>query len=743
VPIGRPIANTRLYVLDAHSQPVPIGVAGELWVGGIGVGRGYLNDPEQTRRSFLRDPFSHRRGARLYRTGDLGRWRADGTLEFVGRVDYQVKIRGYRIELEEIEHILVEHPDVQAAVVLARDDLGGEARLVAHIVVAGHREPEVNGLRDFLKTKLPQYMIPAGFIFLERMPLTAHGKVDRAALVAIRRGLKVAGSEFVAPRDSTEEILAGIWAELLKVEDIGVFDNFFDLGGHSLLAGQVLARVANAFAVSLPFRALFEAPTVAGLARRVDEARRTQSNEPALEIVRVEGDAPQPVSIAQEHVLRIERELPGLPQFNLPIAYRLQGPLNVRALERSLAEVVRRHDSLRTGFAWVDGLPVALVAPAADIDSSLVVEDLASRTPAGSDRAKALLLEKAELEAEQEAWTPFDVRRAPLFRVRLLRLGADDHVLLLVLHHIIVDGWSIGVFMEEVSELYAASTAGRQAHLPEPPLQFSDFARWQRRWSTSGAATRQFAYWKEHLREPSPLFPTGGGLESALLSSHISHEPIHVSNDLVARLSALSRSQGGTLFMTLLAGFKTLLLARSGRNDICVATAMANRSQQRAERLIGPLENTTLIRSRIDADLSFQEALSRVRDSVLESYARQEFPFEILVTRLAEEEGLDPASIIQVFFVIQNAFGGPLKLPDVEVRSFGNVYRGGQPVLQIDRTWLTVMLKTTSSGIAGSFSCKNDLFEPNTLQHWIADYTTILAKAAANPETSLGRLADR
>jgi amino acid adenylation domain-containing protein len=743
VPIGRPIANTRLYVLDSHLQPVPIGVAGELCVGGIGVGRGYLNDLERTRQSFLRDPFSNRPGARLYRTGDLARWRADGTLECLGRVDHQVKIRGHRIELEEIEHILMEHPEVQTAVMLVRDEIGGEGRLVAHIVAADRTAPKVNELRNFLKTRVPEYMIPAGFIFLDRMPLTRHGKIDRYALLAIRRELTVASRQFVAPRDPTEKSLAGIWIDLLKIKDIGVFDNFFDLGGHSLLAGQVLARIANAHGVSLPIRTLFEAPTIDALARRVDEARAMQY-EPALEIARAEGDGPRRVSIAQEHVLKIERELPGLPQFNLPIAYRLQGPLNVPALERSLAEVVRRHESLRTGFAWVDEVPAAFVAPAANIDPSLVFEDLAPWTPtAGNGRAKALLLKKVELAAEQEAWTPFDMRRAPLVRVRLWRLGADDHVLLLILHHIIVDGWSIGVFMEEISELYAASTSGRQSHLPEPALQFSDFACWQRRWSTSGAATRQLAYWKEHLREPLPVFPPADNRESALLSSPIAHEPIHLSNDLITRLGALSRSQGGTLFMTLLAGFKTLLLARTGRNDICVATAMANRSQQRAERVIGPLENTTLIRTRIHADLSFQEALGRVRDSVLEAYARQELPFEILVTRLAEEEHLDPASIVQVFFVVQNAFREPLKLADVAVRSFGNAYRGGQPVLPIDRTWLTVMLKETPSGIAGSCGYKSALFGHNALKHWIADYKTILAKAAAKPGTLLGRLADR
>jgi amino acid adenylation domain-containing protein len=739
VPIGRAIANTRLYVLDSHLQPVPIGITGELYIGGAGVGRGYLNDAEQTRRSFLPDPFSQHRGARLYRTGDRARWHADGMLEFAGRVDHQVKLRGHRIELQEIEHVLVEHPDIHAAVVLARDDVGGEGRLVAYVVAESRREPAINELCHFLKTRLPEYMVPTGFVFLGRIPLTAHGKVNRPALAAMRQTPKVASNEFVAPRDSTEDVLARIWKDLLALEDIGVFDNFFALGGHSLLAGRILARTADAFGTSLPLRALFEAPTVAALARRINEARETQSDEPTLEMARVEGDDPQLVSIVQEHVLRIEREFPGLPQFNVPFAYRLQGPLNVPALERSLTEVVRRHDSLRTGFAWVQERPVARIAPTTGTASLLVVEDLAVRALAGNDRAEALLLKKAELEAEQEAWTPIDVARAPLFRTRLLRLGDDDHVLLLILHHIVFDGWSIGVFLEEVSELYAAFAAGQEARLPEPALQFSEFAGWQRRWSTSSAATRQVTYWREHLRKVSPIFPTDDDIAATLLSSDIAHEPAHVSKNMVARLSALSHSRGASLFMTLLAGFKTLLLARSGRNDVCVATAMANRSQLMTERMIGPLVNTTLIRTRIDADLSFQEALSRVRHSVLEAYSRQELPFDILADRLAED-GLDPASLIQVFFVLQNAFR-PLKLPNVTVGPFA--YPDGQRVLPIDRTWLSLALKETTSGITGALSYKIDLFEPNALRHWVTDYKTILANAAANPETELGRLADR
>ena len=544
MPIGRPISNTRLYVLDMHLEPVPIGVVGELCVGGVGVGRGYLNDPRRTERSFFRDPFSRSRGARLYRTGDLARWRADGILEFVGRVDHQVKIRGHRIELEQIEHVLMDHPEVQAAVVLLRNDFGSVERLVAHVVASSSREPEVDELRDFLKARLPEYMVPAGFIFLESVPLTAHGKVDRLALASIRRGLKVASSKFVPPRNATEEILVGIWSDLLKVDRIGVFDNFFDLGGHSLLAGQVLARVAENFHVSLPLSVLFEAPTIAALARRIKDVNKRRSIETGLEInsgpeiAAREGGGPQQTSILQEQILKIERALPGLPQFNLPFAYRLQGRLDLSALARSMAEVVRRHDTLRTKFAWAKGLPVAVATSKANAVSSFVVKDIARQAPSGDARAKELLLRMAELEAEREAGIPFDVKRAPLFRARLLRIGEDDHVLILVLHHSIVDGWSIGIFMEEVSDLYAAFAEGRQTHMPKPKFQFSDFALWQRRWCSSDGARQQLDYWKKRLRKASPLFPETDG--AALLSSNVAHEPVHVPNDLMARLSALN-----------------------------------------------------------------------------------------------------------------------------------------------------------------------------------------------------------
>jgi amino acid adenylation domain-containing protein len=745
VPIGRPIANTQLHVLDAQLQPVPVGATGELHVGGIAVGRGYLNDPEQTRRRFLRDPFSQRRTARLYRTGDLARWRADGTLEILGRTDHQVKIRGHRIELAEIELALAEHPDVQTAavVVLARDDPGGEAGLAAYVVAASDRQPEPRQLREVLKSRLPAYMIPAKFILLDRIPLTPHGKVDRPALAARPPEPDVAEHGATAPRDGAEQVLLAIWAEVLEAKGFGIFDNFFDLGGHSLLAGQVLARVAGAFGVSLPIAALFEAPTIAAFARRVGEARETPTREQALDMARVETTGPQPVSSVQEHVLRLEREMPGLPPFNLHFAYRLQGPLNIGALKHSLSEVVRRHEALRTRFAFVDDRPVAVVASAADIDPPLLVEDLVAGMPAGGDRTTTLLLRKAELRAEQQALTPFDLARAPLFRLHLLRLGADDHVLVLILHHVIVDGWSIGLFIDEVSALYAACAAGRPSPPPEPGPQFSDFVRWQHRWAGSDSAARLLARWKGDLRDASPLFPPNSRRTGSSLGSRTVEEAMDLPGDLIGRMSALSRNHGVTPFMTLLTVFKALLWAQTGRHDICVGTVMANRAQLSMERVIGPLENTTVIRTRIDPDLSFQDSLARVGAAVLQAHAGQQFPFDLLAARLAEDEGLNPLSLVQAFFVMRNAVRRPFEFPELKVQPFGDTERQGRPILPIDRTWLTIMLKETPAGITGSCSYKPDLFAPDTRQRWAEDFRSILARTVANPEVSLGRLADR
>lgn len=739
--VGQP-AGAEIAILDSEGRRLPSGKRGEIALRGPTITRGYDNDAAATVSAF-RDGW--------FRTGDLGYLDAEGYLFIVGRIKEVIHKGGQKVAPAEVEGALLSHPDVIEAAVFPVPHGRLGADVAAAVVLRPDAKVSAQRLRDFARERLAGFKVPGLIRIVPEIPKGAGGKIKRGELAAVfsktQPTAEKRGGKMVSPRSELERQLAGIWADILDIDQIGIDQDVFALGVDSLAMTQMILRVEERFGVDFSFKDIFNAPTVAALALRLESSKKgstdvlLSSSDPPTEIACVKGDGPQPVSIVQERMLRIERKLPGLPQFNLPFAYRLQGPLNVPALERSLAEVVRRHDSLRTVFTWRDEVPVALVMPDVDVKSILIVKDLAAGAPARNARVKELLLIKAELEAEQGSLKPIDMNHAPLFRAYLFRLDAKDHVLLLVLHDIIIDGWSMVIFMEELSELYAASIAGRKAQLLEPAFQFSDFARWQRRWSTSGAANRQFAYWKGCLDKVSPLFATPKSSVGGELTSHVAQERFQISNDLVAHLSALSHSRGVTLFMSLLTGFKTLLLLRSGRNDICVATLMANRSQLRTERVIGPFANTTLIRTQIDADLTFSEALNRVREAVLEAYARQELPFDIIATRLAEEAGLCPASLIQVYFVLQVAFRRPVKLPDVTVRPFG--YQEGRSVMPIDRAWLSITLKETPSGIAGVCGHKNDLFEPNTVQDWIADYTAILAKAAANPNKQLGRLAEQ
>jgi amino acid adenylation domain-containing protein len=739
VPVGTPLPNTRLYVLDAHLQPQPVGVVGELCIGGAGVGRGYVNDPAQTRQRFLADPFSPHAGARLYRTGDLARGLADGTIECLGRVDHQVKVRGYRIEIKEIERALAGHAGVFAAIAEARRDEGRDIRLVAHVVARDGMRTNASELRDFLKLRLPAHAVPSAFLFLERMPLNAHGKIDRSALQSPPPEDAIAAETSIPARRFTEKVLSDIWKELLKVADLGVTDNFFDLGGHSLLAGRAMARVARALGVSLPIKTIFEAPTVEQLARRVDDAYATQTRKAALDIPRLAESGPPPLSRAQAQMIRLERELPDLPLFNLPFAFRLKGPLDAAALTRTLDDIVRRHESLRTAFIWNDEEPASRILAPARTSPLLSIETVAGASRSADKRLKTLQLKKVKLLAEQEAVSPIDTARAPLLRARLLRLQADDHVLLLTIHHAIADGWSIGVLFEEISRRYSALVGRPAEPLPKLPLAFSDIARWQRWWCGTAAAGRQLAEWTENLRGAAPLFDAAGEVSPGPPTGH---HPVHLDADLIARLAALASNHNGTLFIGLLTGLKALLLARTGRSDICVATAMANRSQPDTERIIGPFENTVIVRTRLGPELSFAEAFARVRASVFDAHARQELPSDILAARLSDE-GIDPAALTQVYFTLQNPLRQPIDLPDIAVRSIGNVAREGQPVLPIDQTWLSLMLKERSTGITGSCNYKRELLGGCVVGEWMNDYLSILASAAARPNVPLGRLLDR
>jgi amino acid adenylation domain-containing protein len=737
VPVGAPLPNTQLYVLDGHLQPQPIGVVGELCIGGAGVGRGYINDPAQSRQRFLPDPFSAHAGARLYRTGDLARRLADGTIECLGRADHQVKVRGYRVELKEIEHALGEHADVRAAIVEPRRDANGDIRLIAHIAARDGHQISASNLRDVLKSRLPGHAIPSAFLFLDDVPLNAQGKIDRSALLAAGQHDAPAAGGAVPARRFTEKVLSDIWMDLLKVESLGITDNFFDLGGHSLLAGRAMARVARAVGVSLPIRTIFEAPTVEELARRVDDALATQTPKASVDIPHLAESGPPPLSLEQIQMIEMERELPDLPLFNLPFAFRLQGPLDVDALTQTFEELVRRHESLRTAFGWSGDEPVSRIVAPADVAPVLSVGRIGSGR-AADKRLKALQLRKIKLLAEQEARIPIDTTRAPLMRARLLRLQADVHVLLLTIHHAIADGWSIGVLFEEISKQYAALIGRPAGPLNDPPPAFSDVARWQRWWCGTDAARRQIAEWTETLRGAAPVFD-GADVPPGPPSAH---HPVRFDGAFVARLTAFATGQNGTLFMCLLTGLKALLLARTGRTDLCVATAMANRTQPDTDRIVGPFENTVIVRTRIEPELSFAQAFARVRQSVLDAHARQEVPSDMLAARL-HDEGIDPASLAQVYFTLQNPLRQPIDLPDVTVRSIANVAREGQPVLPIDQTWLSLMLKERPTGITGSCNYKRDLLSGRTVGAWMDDMLAILDDAIARPNVPLARLIDR
>jgi acyl-CoA synthetase (AMP-forming)/AMP-acid ligase II/acyl carrier protein len=737
-----PPAGPEIAILDSRGRRLAGGRRGEIALRGPTITRGYDNDAAATASAF-RDNW--------FRTGDLGYLDADGYLFIVGRIKEIIHKGGQKVAPAEVEGALLSHPDVIDAAVFPVPHRRLGADVAAAVVLRQDAKVSAQRLRDFARERLAGFKVPGLIRIVPEIPKGGGGKIKRGELAAAFSKTPPAADkrhgEMVSPRSELEAQLAGIWADLLDIDQVGVDQDVFALGVDSLAITQMILRLEERFGVDFSFEDIFNAPTVAALALRVESAKKGSTDEllvlsdPATEIACVKGDGPRTVSIVQERMLRIERKLPGLPQFNLPFAYRMQGPLDVPALERSLAEVVRRHDSLRTGFAWQDEVPVARVTPNVDLESILIVKNLAARGPTRNARgAKKLLLIKAKLEAEQRSLNPIDMDHAPLLRAHLFRLDAKDHVLLLVLHDIIIDGWSMQIFMDELSELYSASIAGEQAQLPEPAFQYSDFARWQRRWSTSVAADKQFAYWKGRLANASPPFTTPKSNVGGELTSRVAQEPFQISDDLVAQLGALSHRRGVTLFMSLLAGFKTLLLLRAGRSDICVATLMANRSQRGRERVIGPFANTTLIRTQVDANLTFNEALDRVREAVLEAYTRQELPFDIIAARLAEETGLAPASLVQVYFVLQVAFRRPVKLPDVTVRPFG--YQEGRTVLPIDRAWLSMTLREAPSGISGICGHKNDLFESNTVQDWITDYTAILAKAVANPDKQLGRLAD-
>ncbi|HEU4556898.1 MAG TPA: amino acid adenylation domain-containing protein, partial [Longimicrobium sp.] len=714
-PIGRAIPDLRLYVLDAARRPVPVGVPGELYVGGAGVARGYLNRPELTAARFVDDPFAP---GRLYRTGDRVRWMADGTLEYLGRLDEQVKIRGFRIELAEIEAALRQAPGVRDCTVVVRENETGDRRLVAYMV----GEAPAEAVRAHVRRSLPEYMVPSPFVFLDALPLTANGKLDRMALPA--PALASAEDRYVAPRTPVEEVLAGIWAEVLRLERVGVTESFFELGGHSLLATRVVSRVRELFGVELPLRALFEGPIVAQLAGRVEEMRRAEL--PVLPpVVPVERTGALPLSFAQERLWFLDRLEPGSATYNIPAALRLAGVLDERALERSLSEIVRRHEALRTVFTEVDGSPVQVIAPFGGF--ALPVEDLSGLGEADREAAVGR-------RAGEEARRAFDLSTGPLFRATLLRLGGEDHVLLLSMHHIVSDGWSMGGLFREISALYEAYREGRESPLPELRVQYADYAVWQREQLAGAVLERQLAYWKERLAGAPELLDVPTDHPRPPVQTYRGASvPLELSLELLERLQALGRSEGATLYMTLLGAFQVLLSKYAGSDDVVVGSPIAGRTRGEVEGLIGFFVNTLVLRTDLGGDPSFREVLRRVREATLGAYEHQDLPFEKLVAELQPERSLSHSPLFQVMFTLQNAGDGGGALPGLKVGGVG-------AALEIAKFDLSLALGVTPQGLRGGLNYSTDLFKRSTVERMLGHLERVLEQVAANAEVRLSRL---
>src|SRR5215217_2743367 len=715
VPIGRPIGNTQVYVLDAGMEPVPVGVAGELYIGGDGLARGYLRQPDVTADRFIPNPFSAVPGERLYRTGDLARFRPDGVLEFLGRRDSQVKVRGYRIELAEVEASLLAHPAVKDGLVVVRDGAGGK-RLVAYYVE--HSQPlEAPRVRDWLKQKLPEFMVPAAFVKLAALPLTANGKVDRKALPSPEQDGPSAEA-VQGPRTVMESLVARIWMPLLGVARVGVKDDFFALGGHSLLATRVVSRLRAALGRDVPVRWVFEAPTVEALAERLEAVKASGQGVSTPVPTRVSRQAAMPLSFAQHRLWFLGKLDVGGYSYNLPFVVRLRGALNLKALEHALAAVVRRHEALRTTFEEVEGEPVQRIASDVTVHLSVV--------EASDDAVRG--------QVETLARQSFDLGQGPLLRVTLLKLGEQEHVLVLVLHHIVADGWSMGVLTKELEALYTAHVKGAQATLPELPVQYADYAVWQREWLKGEVLEEQLSWWRARLAgAPEVLEVPTDRPRPAVQGYRGASVAVKLSAELSEKLKRLSRAEGVTLYMTLLAGFQVLLARYSGQWDVVVGSPVSGRTTKEVEGLIGFFVNTLVVRTEASSELTFREMLERVKESVLGAFGHQEVPFEKLVDALQLSRDLSRSPLVQVSFALQSAPSGDLSLPGLTQRAVDL----GTRTAKFD---LALSVREDAEGMAGYWVFNTDLFDTQTVERLAIHYERLLEAAVAMPEARLDAL---
>ncbi|MBP5971596.1 amino acid adenylation domain-containing protein [Brasilonema sp. CT11] len=726
ISIGRAIANTQVYILDENLQPVPVGVPGELHIGGVGLARGYLNRPELTQEKFIFNPFG---SGRLYKTGDKARYLPDGNIEYIGRIDNQVKIRGFRIELGEIETVLGQHSDVRVSCVIAREDNKSDKRLVAYVVAHQQCTPTISELRQFLKAKLPDYMMPQAFVILESLPLTPNGKVDRRALPTpdLHSEQK---DKYVAPRTPIEEMLAQIWTQVLKLEQVGVHDNFFELGGHSLLATQLLSRICNIFKVELPLRELFAKATIAELARSIGQLQQQNLEFSTPPILPRTKNTQLPLSYAQQRLWFLDQLQSLGGTYNIPLTLRLVGTLNQAALEKSLIEIIHRHEALRTNFITVDGKPSQVIQTQTNWTLSII----------DWQNLPTLVLSEVEVSekeiatqqlVQKQAIQAFNLANEPLVRATLVVLSETEHALLVFIHHIVCDGWSMGVFVQELVALYNAYSQDHSSPLALLPIQYADFAIWQRNWLQGDVLQSQLSYWQQQLADAPTLLslPTDRP-RGAVQTYHGAYQELALSKELSVALKQLSQKESCTLFMTLLATFQILLWRYSGQDDICIGTPIANRNRAEIEGLIGFFVNTLVLRTRLDGNPSFRQLLSRVREVALGAYAHQDLPFEMLVEALQPERNLSHNPIFQVWFNLQN-------LADTQLELFGLSVEPISMSQAASKFDLSLYVAEHEQGITLQLLYNADLFTSARMVEMVQQFHHLLNQIVVEPDSTI------
>ena len=724
LPAGYAAQGVEVLLLDESGVVVEGEGMGEIVVKGRHLSKGYWGSAELTSQRFFPDPSGS--GVGMYHTGDLGYRSPDGSITHRGRKDSQIKIRGYRVEVAEIELALLSIPGIKEAVVAAREDSNGDACLIAYTVPEGEPVPSAKALLGLLRQKLPEFMLPSAFVTLNALPLLPNGKVDRTALPSPSQNSLPLNSEFVAARNPLEETLTAVWGEVLRLRRVGVLDSFFDLGGHSLSAAQVASRIRELFGVELSLQQFLSVPTVAGLAEWIAQSCLVSQRVPEpLSLRPVPRDRDLPLSFAQQRLWLLDRLDPGSPLYNVPRAIRLARALNVDALVRALTEIVRRHEVLRTTFPIIDEQPVQSISEPQPV--KLRMFDL------GNVQAENLE-EEATKWMRQQVLSPFDLQAEWPFRAALLQLKEDDHLLMLVVHHIASDGWSSGILVRELSILYEAFLEGKPSPLPELSIQYADFACWQRQWLQGEVLDTQLGYWKRQLAgEISHLELPTDRPRGVQRSFHGATLSFRLSQELTAELYRLSRQEGTTLFMTLLAAFQALLYRYTGQEELLVGTVIANRNRVEIEGLIGFFVNTLVMKGDLKGHPTFRELLGRVRASAINAYDHQDLPFERLVEELQPERTLNQNPLFQVAFALQNAPRQELKLPHLDAR----LLRVDAGTAKFD---LTLAFYEKKEGLEGSVEYSRDLFDAARIERMIGHLHTILEAVVANPGGRVSRL---